>query len=113
MKSLPRVFDMLQYFKSIFPSVKSLAPDLPSKVRDIYGWWRYWRPVKAPTIVAYWPPYWISPRIRNEVKIAINGNFFCLTCKITLKQDPITPDTNKHFVSFHSHVLLLLLKIEA
>jgi len=35
MKPLPRVFDMLQYFESILPSVKSLAPDLLSKVRDI------------------------------------------------------------------------------
>ena len=30
-----------------------------------------------------WSPSWILPRIRNQVKTAINGFSFCLTCKIT------------------------------
>ena len=32
-----------------------------------------------------WSPSWILPRIRNQVKIAINGNFLCLTYKIIHK----------------------------
>ena len=32
-----------------------------------------------------WPPCWILPRIRNQVKCAINGDFFGLTWKITHK----------------------------
>ena len=33
----------------------------------------------------FWLPSWILPRIRNQVKTAINGNFLCWTCKITHK----------------------------
>ena len=29
-----------------------------------------------------WSASWILPRIRNQVNIAINGNFWCLTRKI-------------------------------
>ena len=50
----------------------------------------------------FWLPSWILPRIRNQVKTAINGNFLCWTCKITHK--------NKHFASFYPQALLLLLK---
>ena len=32
-----------------------------------------------------WPPSWILPRIRNQVKTERTGNFLCLTCKITHK----------------------------
>ena len=32
-----------------------------------------------------WPPCWILPRIRNQVKCAINGDFFGLTWKTTHK----------------------------
>ena len=38
-----------------------------------------------------WPPSWILPRIRNQVKTARNGDFLCLRGKIT---------QNKHFAWF-------------
>ena len=41
MEPLPRVFDILQHFETILPLVESL-----------YGWWRCWRPVTSPTMVA-------------------------------------------------------------
>ena len=43
------------------------------------GLWRHqqWSPS--------WPPSWILPRIRNQVKTARNCNFLCLTWKITHK----------------------------
>ena len=55
------------------------------------GLWRHqqWSPS--------WPPSWILPRIRNQVKTARNCNFLCLTWKIT----------HKYVVCI---VLLLLLK---
>ena len=34
---------------------------------------------------ASWPPSWILPMIRNQVKTARNCNFFPLTCQITHK----------------------------
>ena len=43
------------------------------------GLWHYqqWSP--------FWLPSWILPRIRNQVKTVINGNFLCWTLKITHK----------------------------
>ena len=55
-----------------------------------YGLWGCWRPVT-----------WILSRIRNQVKIAINGNFFAWHVKKNI---------NKHLAWFHPQVLLLLLK---
>ena len=46
-----------------------------------YGWWRCWRPVTSPTMVAIL----VLPRIRNQVTTARNGNFLFLTWKITHK----------------------------
>ena len=50
-----------------------------------YGWWRCWGPVTYQQWTPSWPPCWILPRIRNQVKCAINGDFFGLTWKITHK----------------------------
>ena len=84
MEPLPRVFDMLQYFETILSLTKSLWF---SQQDEVYfmgggaagGLWRHqeWSPS--------WPPSWILPRIRNQVKIAVNGSFLCSTCKITSK----------------------------
>ena len=42
-------------------------------------WWhQQWLPS--------WPPSWNLPRISNHVKTARNGDFLCLTSKITHKQ---------------------------
>ena len=57
------------------------ASDLLNKIRYIYGWWRCWRPLTLPTMVAILD----FPRIRNQVTIEINGNLLCLICKITHK----------------------------
>ena len=38
----PRVFDMLQYFETILPSVESLWSFLQDKGRILYRWWRCW-----------------------------------------------------------------------
>ena len=52
-----------------------------------YGWWRCWRPVTSPTIVAIlaaildFTKNWKS----DQVKSARNGNFLCFTWKITHK----------------------------
>ena len=80
----PRDFDMLQYFETILPSVESLWSSLQDEVYFMGGGaagglWRsqQWSP--------FWRPCWILPRIRNRVKFARNGDFFCLTWKITLK----------------------------
>ena len=71
MEPLPRVFDMLQYFETILPSVESLWS---SQQDEVYfmgggatgGLWRHQQ----------CPPSWILPRIRNQVKTARSGNFF-------------------------------------
>ena len=92
---LPRVFDVLQYFETILPSVESLW----SQQDELYfmsggaagGLWRHQQWSSS------WPPSWILPRIRNQVKTARNCNFLCLTWKIT----------HKYVVCI---VLLLLLK---
>ena len=70
----PRVFDMLQYFKTIVPSVESFWSSLQDKVYFMGGGaaggpWRHqqWSSSR--------PPSWISPRIRNQVKTARNGVF--------------------------------------
>ena len=59
------------------------------------GLWRHhqWSPP--------WPPSWILPRIRNQVKTARNGKFLCWTC--TIRRISI-------FASFYPQSLLLLLK---
>ena len=45
------------------------------------GLWRHqqWLPS--------WPPSWILPRIRNQVKTARNGNFLCFKWNITNKKE--------------------------
>ena len=79
---LPRVFDMLQYFKAILPLVERLRS---SRQYEVYskgsgaagGLWRHqqWSPS--------WSPFWILMRIRNQVKTATNGSVLCFTCKVT------------------------------
>ena len=52
-----------------------------------YGWWRCWRPVTLPTMVAIaWPPSWIITRIGNQVKTARNGNLLSFIWNITRKK---------------------------
>ena len=48
MEPLPGVFNMLQHIETILLLVESLCRDL----RIFYGWWRCWRPVTSPTMVA-------------------------------------------------------------
>ena len=48
MEPLPGVFNMLQHIETILLLVESLCHDL----RIFYGWWRCWRPVTSPTMVA-------------------------------------------------------------
>ena len=80
MEPVPRVFDMLQYFETILPSVESLWS---SQQDEVYfmgggatgGLWRHQQ----------CPPSWILPKIRNQVKTARSGIFFCLTYKIAHK----------------------------
>ena len=96
---VPRVFDMLQYFEKILPSVESLWSSLKDEVyfmggRAAGGLWRH------QTWLPSWPPSCILPRTRSKVKTASNGNFLCLTCKIT----------RKYFASFYPQALLLSLK---
>ena len=52
MEPLPKVFHMLEYFETILPSVESLRSSQQDEVYYFYGWWRCWRPVTSPTIVA-------------------------------------------------------------
>ena len=77
MEALPRIFDMLQYFETILPSVESLS----SSQQDEDEWWRCWRPVTSATMVATLTPSWMLPRIRNQIKTGINGDFFVLDMK--------------------------------
>ena len=76
----PLVFDMFQYFETILPAVESLWSSLKDEVHfigggDAGGLWHHqqWWPS--------WPPSWILPRIRNQVKTARNGDFFVLEMK--------------------------------
>ena len=65
MEALPRVFDMLQFFKTILPSVESLC----SSQQDEYILW----------VVALLEASDITntgQRIRNQVKIAINDTLY-------------------------------------
>ena len=64
---LPAVFDMLQYLEMILPLVESLN-DLLNKMRYILWVVALMEAVTSPTMVASWPPSWILPRIRNQVK---------------------------------------------
>ena len=77
MEPVPGVFDMLQYFETILPSVESLWSSLHDEVYFMGcsvagGLWRYQQ--LSPSR----PPSWILPRIRNQVKTARNGDFLCL-----------------------------------
>ena len=74
------LFHMLQYFETILPSVESLWSPWQDRVYFMGngaagGLERHQQ----------WSPSWILPRIRNQVKIARNGDFLCLTWKITDK----------------------------
>ena len=65
MEALPRVFDMLQFFEMILPSVESLC----SSQQDEYILW----------VVALLEASDITntgQRIRNQVKIAINDTLY-------------------------------------
>ena len=75
MEAHPRIFDMLQYFETILPSVESLS----SSQQDEDERWRCWRSVTSATMVATFTPSWMLPRIRNQIKTGINGNVLCLT----------------------------------
>ena len=76
--TLPRVFDMLQYLETSLPLVESIWSCQQYKGYIMSGGaagaqWRHqqWSPS--------WPPSWILPRIKNQVKTARNRNFLCLT----------------------------------
>ena len=73
---LPWGFEMLQYFETILPSVKSLWSSLQDEIYFIcggaaggLGCHQTWLPS--------WPPSWILSRIRKQVKTDIS---LCLTC---------------------------------
>ena len=77
------VFDLLQYFEMILPSVESLCSSLQDEVYFMDegaagGLWRHqtWSPS--------WPLSWILSRIRNQVKTVRINTFLRLTCKMTL-----------------------------
>ena len=63
---------MLQYFKTIVPSVESFLSSLQDEVYFMGG-----GAAGGPRRHQQWsssrPPSWISPRIRNQVKTARNG----------------------------------------
>ena len=76
--ALPRVFDMLQYSEMIL--VESIWSPLQDEIYFMGGGaagglWRHqqWSPP--------WPPSWILPRIRNQVKTTRNGDFFVVDMK--------------------------------
>ena len=52
MEPLPGVFNTLQCIETISLLVESLCHDLLNKMKYIYGWWRCWRPVTSPAMVA-------------------------------------------------------------
>ena len=78
MEPLPRVFDMLQYFETILPSLESLWYSLQDEVYFMGGGaaWGLWR---HQTWSSSWSPSWILSRVRNEVKTVRINNFLCLT----------------------------------
>ena len=80
MRPLPAVFDMLQYFETILPLSGNPLISLP-KWGIFHDWWRCWKPVTSPTMVAILSASWILPRIRNQVKTARNVGFFVLYMK--------------------------------
>ena len=70
MKPLPKVFDMLQHFETILPSLESLWSSLQDEVYFMGcgaagGLWRHQQ----------WSSPWILPRIRNQVKTSRNAHF--------------------------------------
>ena len=76
----PRVIDMLQYFKTILPSVESLWSSLQDEVYFMGGGaagglWRHQQWSSS------WLPSWILPRIRNQVKTVRIGDFLRLRWK--------------------------------
>ena len=79
----PEFFGKLQYFETIFPSLESLWSSQQDDAQFIGGGAAggLWRRQQ-------WSPSWTLPRIRNEVKTAIN----------------------KHFALLHPKALFLLLK---
>ena len=84
----PRVFDILQYFEMILPSVESLWSSQQDEVYFMSGGaagglWRNQQWSRS------WPPSWISQRIRNQVKTERNGDFLCLTWKIIHKKSTL------------------------
>ena len=77
------VFDLLQYFEMILPSVESLCSSLQDEVYFVDegaagGLWRHqtWPP--------FWPLSWVLSKIRNQVKTVRINTFLRLTCKMTL-----------------------------
>ena len=73
------VFDLLQYFEMILPSVESLCSSLQDEVYFVDegaagGLWRH----------QTWSSSWILSRIRNQVKTVRIKAFLRLTCEITL-----------------------------
>ena len=73
---LPWVFDMLQYYETILPSVESLWSSPQDEVYFMGGGaagglWRH----------LTWSPPWILWRIRNQVKTVRIKNFLLLSCK--------------------------------
>ena len=77
----PWVFEMLQYFETVLPSVKSFWSSLQDEVFVIGGVavGGLWRHQKS------WSPSWVFSRIRNRVKTVKINNVLRLTCKITDK----------------------------
>ena len=73
------VFDMLQYFETILPSLESLWYSLQDEVYFMGGGsaWGLWR---HQTWSSSWSPSWILSRVRNEVKTVRINNLLCLTC---------------------------------
>ena len=70
----PRVFDMLEYYETILPSVEGLWSSLQDKVyfmggATAGGMWchQQWSPSR--------PPSWILPRIRKQVNTTRNCEF--------------------------------------
>ena len=76
----PRVFDTLQYFETILPSVESLWYSPQDEVYFI-GDGAARGPMTSPKMVTILD----LPRIRNQVKTARNGDFFVLEKKNNTK----------------------------
>ena len=93
----PWVFDKLQYFETILPSVENLWSSLQDEEYFMVGgaagglWWHQ-----------TWWPSWILSRIKNKVKTVRINNFLRGICEIT--------HITNYFPLFHLQVLLLMLK---